>query len=192
MAVLLLAVGLSMDAFAVAVCKGLAMTRVSPKHMLIVGVWFGAFQGLMPMAGYLLGSQFERYVSAFSPWVAFVLLALIGVNMLREAVSDEEKPETATLRAQEMLLLAVATSIDALAVGVAYAMVPPAIVPGPEAAGVALACVLTAATTCVISMAGVRIGGAFGARWKRRAGIAGGVILILIGVRILTRRLGLF
>ena len=187
---LLIAVGLSMDAFAVSICKGLAMRRITAKNAAIVGGWFGAFQGIMPLTGYLLGIQFERYVIAIAPWIAFVLLALIGANMLREALSGEEEEETATLHPREMLMLAVATSIDALAVGISYAMVPVSILSASQMANTLLACALTAATTFSISVAGVWIGTAFGARYRKRAEIAGGVILILIGVKILLERFG--
>ena len=188
--VLLIAVGLSMDAFAVSVCKGLAMRRISLRNAGVVGAWFGAFQGIMPLAGYFLGIQFERYVNAIAPWVAFALLSLIGANMLREAFSGEEETETATLHPREMLMLAVATSIDALAVGITYAMVPVAILAASQTANTLLACALTAATTCAISLSGVAIGGAFGARYKRRAEVVGGAILILIGVKILLSHFG--
>ena len=192
LSVLLIAVGLSMDAFAVSICKGLAMRKITLKNAAVVGAWFGVFQGLMPLTGYLLGVQFERFVNAIAPWVAFALLSLIGVNMLREAFSDGEKEEeeTATLHPREMLMLAVATSIDALAVGISYAMVPVSILHASEFSNTLLACALTAATTCLISMAGVRIGSVFGARYKKGAEIAGGVILILIGVKILLERFG--
>ena len=191
LSVLLLAVGLSMDAFAVSICKGLAMPKITLKNTTIVGAWFGVFQGIMPLTGYLLGIQFERYINAIAPWVAVVLLTLIGMNMIREALSDEEERETATLHVREMFMLAVATSIDALAVGISYAMVPVTILAASELANTALACALTAATTWLISMAGVRIGNVFGVRYKKRAEIVGGVILILIGVEIILRHFGL-
>ena len=190
LSVLLIAVGLSMDAFAVSVCKGLAMPKITLKNTAIVGAWFGVFQGIMPLTGYLLGVQFERYINAIAPWVAVVLLTLIGVNMIREALSGEEEHETATLHAREMFLLAVATSIDALAVGISYAMVPVTILMASQTANTLLACALTAATTFIISMAGVRIGNVFGVRYKKRAEIAGGVILMLIGVEIILRHFG--
>ena len=180
-----------MDAFAVSICKGLAMPKITLKNTTIVGAWFGVFQGIMPLTGYLLGIQFERYINAIAPWVAVVLLTLIGMNMIREALSVEEERETATLHVREMFMLAVATSIDALAVGISYAMVPVTILAASELANTALACALTAATTWLISMAGVRIGNVFGVRYKKRAEIVGGVILILIGVEIILRHFGL-
>lgn len=146
---LLLAVGLSMDAFAVSVCKGLAMGGVKPRHMLICGAWFGGFQALMPMIGYLLGAAFENVISAVSSWIAFGLLVLIGGNMLREALSKDEEKETNKMDVKTMFMLAVATSIDALAVGV------------------------------------------FGTKYKTKAEAAGGVILILIGVKILLEHFGI-
>ena len=189
---LLLGVGLSMDAFAVSVCKGLAVGKVKLKHMAIAGAWFGGFQALMPLIGYYLGSFFHIYIEKADHWVAFLLLALIGANMLREAFSKEEsKPADASFGFRVMLVMAVATSIDALAVGISYAMVPVSIMASAtQTANTVLACALTAATTCVISMAGVYIGAVFGARYKKRAEIAGGVILILIGAEIVLRHFG--
>ena len=130
---LLLAVGLSADAFAVSICKGLAMPKITWKECLIVGVWFGGFQGIMPFIGYVLGVQFEKYINEIAPWVAFALLALIGGDMIKEALSDEPEEETATLKVQEMLLLAIATSIDALAVGITFACVPVTMLAGASA-----------------------------------------------------------
>lgn len=187
---LLLAVGLSMDAFAVAICKGLAMRKIRRRDMLIVGAWFGAFQGIMPFAGYVLGIQFARFINAVAPWCAFVLLGLIGGNMIREALGPDEEEETATLHFKEMLMLAIATSIDALAVGITFACVPVRLGVSGALAGTALACLIIACTTCLISMAGVKVGNVFGARYKKRAEIVGGAILILLGVKILLDGLG--
>ena len=179
---LLLAVGLSMDAFAVSVCKGLALKKVSLRHMCIVGAWFGGFQALMPSLGYLLGSRFEQYITAIDHWIAFVLLVLIGANMLREALSKEEAEEAnASLAFKTMLLMAVATSIDALAVGITFAFLSVHIVPAALTIG---------ATTFLLSAAGVKVGSVFGLRYKKRAEIAGGVILCLLGVKILLEHLG--
>ena len=179
---LLLAVGLSMDAFAVSVCKGLALKKVSLRHMCIVGAWFGGFQALMPSLGYLLGSRFEQYITAIDHWIAFVLLVLIGANMIREALSKEEAEEAnASLAFQTMLLMAVATSIDALAVGITFAFLSVHIVPAALTIG---------ATTFLLSAAGVKVGSVFGLRYKKRAEIAGGVILCLLGVKILLEHLG--
>ena len=179
---LLLAVGLSMDAFAVSVCKGLALKKVSLRHMCIVGAWFGGFQALMPSLGYLLGSRFEQYITAIDHWIAFVLLVLIGANMIREALSKEEAEEAnASLAFKTMLLMAVATSIDALAVGITFAFLSVHIVPAALTIG---------ETTFLLSAAGVKVGSVFGLRYKKRAEIAGGVILCLLGVKILLEHLG--
>ena len=178
----ILAVGLSMDAFAVSVCKGLALGKIRWKHMLIVGAWFGGFQALMPLAGYFLGGRFEQYIRAYDHWVAFVLLAAIGGNMLREALSKEEDEEAdADLGVRTMFLMAVATSIDALAVGVTFAFLQVRIVPAVLFIGV---------TTFLLSALGVKAGSLFGAKYTMRAEIAGGVILILLGVKILLEHLG--
>lgn len=184
---LLLAVGLSMDAFAVAVCKGLAMQKITWKKCCIVGAWFGGFQALMPFIGYVLGIQFEEYINRIAPWVAFILLGIIGANMIREATSKEEWGcETETLGVKEMFLMAVATSIDALAVGVTFACVPVAVVQGASGLVNTLAgCLIIGITTFVLSVAGVKVGNVFGVKYKNKAEIAGGVILILLGVKIL-------
>ena len=179
---LLIAVGLSMDAFAVSICKGLATKKVGVKHMLIVGLWFGGFQALMPLIGYFLGSTFEEYITRFDHWVAFVLLALIGGNMIREALSGEEEKANDSLGVREMLTLAVATSIDALAVGVTFALLP--------GVNIAAAVSFIGVITFVISAAGIKIGNAFGTKCKSKAELAGGVILILIGLKILLEHLG--
>ena len=178
----LVAVGLSMDAFAVAVCKGLAAGKVKAKHMLIPGIWFGAFQALMPLIGYFLGSRFEKYIVSVDHWIAFVLLAGIGVNMLREARKDEPGDEDASLALKVMLPLALATSIDALAVGITFGFLQVRILP---------AVCFIGAVTFLLSMAGVKIGSLFGERWRKGAQIAGGVILILLGVKILLEHLGI-
>lgn len=188
---LLLAVGLSMDAFAVAICKGLAMRKIRLRDMLIVGAWFGIFQGIMPLTGYILGMQFARFINAIAPWCAFILLSLIGGNMIRESLGEDDEEETATLHFREMLMLAIATSIDALAVGITFACVPVEL--GLEAAlgNTALACLIIACTTGLISMAGVWVGHVFGARYKKKAEISGGAILILLGIKILLEGIGL-
>ena len=183
----LLAVGLSMDAFAVSVCKGLAMQKATFRNAAICGVWFGGFQALMPFIGYLLGAGFEKYINAVAPWIAFVLLALIGGNMVREALSPEEE-ETACavdqkLDYKQLLLMAIATSIDALAVGVTFAFLEVSILPAISIIG---------CTTFVLSVVGVAVGNFFGARYKRRAELSGGIILILLGAKILLEHLGAF
>ena len=177
----ILAVGLSMDAFAVAVCKGLALGKVRFRQMLIPGLWFGVFQALMPLIGWFLGSRFEKYIVSVDHWIAFVLLAGIGVNMIREALKDEDSDQDASLSLKAMLPLAVATSIDALAVGITFAFLQVRIVPAVSFIG----CI-----TFLLSMLGVKIGSVFGARYRKGAEIAGGVILILLGVKILLEHLG--
>ena len=175
------AVGLSMDAFAVSICKGLAMKKLSWKKALIIGLWFGGFQALMPTIGYLLGTKFESYVTAIDHWIAFVLLALIGANMIKEALSKEEGETNDSIDIKTMFLLAVATSIDALAVGVTYAFLQVQIVPAVTFIGV---------ITFSLSVAGVKIGNVFGLKYKSKAEITGGVILILMGTKILLEHLG--
>lgn len=178
----LIAVGLSMDAFAVAVCKGLAMPKMSWKGAAIVGLYFGGFQALMPFLGYLLGAGFKDAISAYDHWVAFILLALIGGNMIRESREDEEESLDASLSFRSMVLLAIATSIDALAVGITFAFLNVKIGPAVAVIG---------CTTFVISLAGVLIGNKFGSRYKQKAEAVGGIILILIGLKILLEHLGL-
>lgn len=178
----ILAIGLSMDAFAVSICKGLAMKKASWKAQLCCGAWFGGFQALMPLIGYFLGTLFIDAISAIDHWVAFGLLVIIGVNMLREALGSEEETADADLSVKTMFIMAVATSIDALAVGISLAM-----------AGVAniwLAVLLIGATTFALSAIGVKVGNVFGSRYEKKAEIVGGVILILLGVKILLEHLG--
>ena len=176
------AVGLSMDAFAVSICKGLAMKKLSWRKALIIGLWFGGFQALMPTIGYLLGTKFESYVTAIDHWIAFVLLALIGANMIKEVLSKEEEEANDSIDVKTMFLLAIATSIDALAVGVTYAFLQVQIVPAVTFIGV---------ITFSLSVVGVKIGNVFGLKYKSKAEITGGVILILMGTKILLEHLGL-
>ncbi len=178
---LVLAVGLSMDAFAVSVCKGLALREVKLRHCCLAGAWFGAFQALMPLLGYLLGSQFAEKITAVDHWIAFVLLGLIGANMIREAILGGEE-QSDSMSVKVMLLLAIATSIDALAVGVTFALLTIRIIPAVCTIGV---------ITFVLSAVGVKLGSLFGARWGSRAEFAGGVILILLGTKILLEHLGI-
>ncbi len=180
---LLIAVGLSMDAFAVSVCKGLSVQRLKPRHYLLTGAWFGGFQALMPSVGFLLGSAFERYIVSFDHWIAFVLLAFIGGNMVKESFDQEGECHDDSFSARTMFLLAVATSIDALAVGVTFALLPDV--------QIAAAVSLIGATTFLLSAAGLRVGNVFGLRYKARAELAGGVILILMGLKILLEHLGI-
>lgn len=171
----LIGVGLSMDAFAVSISKGLSVRRYKPSQSLCCGLWFGGFQMLMPLTGYLLGVNFQSYVESVAHWIAFVLLALIGGNMVRESFSDEEETVDASFAPLVMLTLAVATAIDALAVGVSFAALQVAILPAIGIIG---------ATTFVISAAGVKIGSVFGEKYAAKAELAGGLILIAIGLKI--------
>lgn len=177
----LIAVGLSMDAFAVSVCKGLAMPKCTFKKAAIVGLWFGGFQALMPAIGYILGAQFQETIASIDHWIAFILLALIGGNMIHEALDNDEEEADASLDVKTMFLLAVATSIDALAIGITFAFLKVNIIPAVCFIGI---------VTFIISFAGVKIGNVFGARYKNKAEIVGGVILILLGLKILLEHLG--
>ena len=181
----IIAVGLSMDAFAVAVCKGLAMPEMSWKNAGIVGLYFGGFQGLMPFLGYLLGSKFSGTIESYDHWIAFVLLALIGGNMIKEAFENGEAAADPSLDIKTMTLMAVATSIDALAVGVSFAFL------GMGQGEILSAAGLIAATTFVFSAVGVSVGSVFGSRFKSKAELCGGVILILLGGKILLEHLGI-
>ncbi len=178
----ILAVGLSMDAFAVSVCKGLAMPKITVRKAAVVGIWFGGFQALMPALGYLLGSQFKDSITAIDHWIAFILLGIIGGNMIREACSGECEKENDSLDIKTMFLLAVATSIDALAVGITFAFLK---------VNIAAAVSFIGVTTFVISAAGVKIGNIFGTKYKSKAELAGGIILILLGLKILLEHLGI-
>ena len=175
-----LAVALSMDAFAVAICKGLAMKKITLRNVCTVGFWFGGFQALMPLIGYFLGTQFAEYIVSIDHWVAFVLLAAIGINMIREAISGEEEEADESLGVRKMFTLAVATSIDALAIGVTFAFLKVQIVAAVSFIGV---------TTFIFSAVGVKIGNIFGVKYKSKAELAGGVILILLGAKILLEHL---
>ena len=177
---LLIAVGLSMDAFSVAVCKGLAMKRVTLGRAALVGAWFGGFQALMPLMGYLLGDRFAAAIAAYDHWVIFILLGVIGFNMIREALGEAEDADD-DLSFKTMLALAVATSIDALAVGVTFAFLRTPILP---------AAALIGTVTFALSALGVKVGSLFGLKYRSRAELCGGVILILLGVKILLEHLG--
>lgn len=184
--IILLAVGLSMDAFAVSVCKGLAIPKINLKKAAICGIWFGGFQALMPMIGYLLGAGFTGYITGITPWIAFVLLSLIGGNMIKEAVSKEEEKANDSLGFKVMLTMAVATSIDALAVGVTFACVPVSIMNFVgDLLNTLLGAVIIGVTTFVLSCIGVKIGNIFGLKYKSKAELAGGIILICLGIKIL-------
>ena len=180
---LLIAVGLSMDAFSVSICKGLTTTTFSWRMALICGLWFGLFQALMPIIGYFLGAQFQELIEAYDHWIAFGLLALIGANMIREALSKKEEESTnGALDVKTMFLLAIATSIDALAVGVSFACIQVELWSSVAVIGL---------TTFLFSVLGVKIGNVFGSRYEKSAGIVGGIILILIGLKILLEHLGI-
>jgi len=184
---MLLAVGLSMDAFAVSICKGLAMKKATLKAGLTCGVWFGGFQALMPLIGFFLGTLFAGTIQAIDHWIAFVLLVVIGINMLKEAFSKkcdcEENEHDADLSAKTMFVMAVATSIDALAVGISLAMA--------GNVNIVSAVLLIGAFTCVFCTVGVRVGNIFGSRFGNKAQMAGGIILILLGTKILLEHLGI-
>lgn len=181
--ILLLGVGLSMDAFAVSICKGLKVKKITWKPLLCVGAYFGAFQALMPTLGYFLGTTFARFIDKYDHWIAFVLLALIGGNMIREAMGREEEECDSDFSFKTMVALAVATSIDALAVGVTFAL---------QDTNVFLAAGLIGLTTFVLSPIGLLVGHRFGLRYKKKAEIVGGIVLIGIGLKILLEGLGLF
>ena len=179
----LLAVGLSMDAFAVSVCKGLTMGKAGLRESAICGAWFGGFQALMPLIGFFLGTLFAEAIEAFDHWIAFGLLGIIGINMLKEAFSKEEEGCcSCDLSFKTMLMMAVATSIDALAVGISLAMA--------GNVNIWLAILLIGFTTFCFSGMGVKIGNVFGSRFEQKAQVAGGVILILLGLKILLEHLG--
>ena len=178
----IIAVGLSMDAFAISICKGLSAGRVTLRHALTCGLWFGGFQALMPLLGWLLGTRFQGLITSVDHWIAFVLLCLIGGNMVRESRSREEEPVDPDFTVRAMLPMAVATSIDALAVGITFAFLDVAIIPAVSFIGM---------TTFCLSAAGVKVGNVFGSRYESRAELAGGIILILLGGKILLEHLGI-
>ena len=182
--IFILAVGLSMDAFAVSVCKGLSVGKMKAKYALIAGAYFGGFQALMPMIGYFLGSRFSNAIQSVDHWVAFILLSLIGANMIREALSRDEDAgrDSGSLSFKTMLMLAVATSIDALAAGITFAFLDVNIVGAVSIIG---------CTTCIISMAGAKVGSVFGTKYKSKAELTGGVMLILLGLKILLEHTGI-
>ena len=176
-----IAVGLSMDAFAVSICKGLSVRELKPKHALTVGVYFGGFQMLMPLIGFALGVRFQSFITSIDHWIAFVLLGLIGANMIRESREQDEENLSDSFSFGTMLPLAVATSIDALAVGVTFAFLQVSILP---------AVCFIGATTFILSCIGIRIGHVFGLKYKSRAELFGGAVLIFMGIKILLEHLG--
>ncbi len=171
----LCAVALSMDAFAVSICKGLSLGKTNVKHMCIAGAWFGGFQALMPLMGYYLASFFAKKIETYDHWIAFILLAFIGGNMIKESMGEEESVD-ASMSYKTMLPLAVATSIDALAVGVSYAFLDVSIIPVASFIGL---------VTFVFAAVGIKIGSLFGTRYKSKAELCGGVVLVILGLKIL-------
>ena len=179
----IIAVGLSMDAFAVSIAKGLSVCRIAPRHSLCVGSWFGGFQALMPLVGFYLGVTFSRFVTSVDHWIAFFLLGLIGMNMIRESFSREEVAPDPDFSVRTMFIMAVATSIDALAVGISLAMAGDV--------NIVAAVLLIGVTTFLLSGVGVKVGNIFGSRFEKKAQLLGGVILILLGTKILLEHLGI-
>jgi len=178
---IILSIGLAMDAFAVAVCKGLSMTKMNWKKGIIIGAYFGIFQAAMPLLGYLLGVGFQERIQSIDHWIAFILLGIIGLNMLKEAISKDSEKQTDSIKFKNMLILAIATSIDALAVGITFAFLK---------VNILLAISLIGVITFAISVAGVKIGNIFGDKYEKKAEFAGGLILILLGIKILLEHLG--
>lgn len=188
---LMIGIGLSMDAFAAAVCKGLCMKRFRSKNAAVIALFFGGFQGLMPLIGWYLGTHFEEYIVSIDHWIAFILLGVIGFNMLKEGLSKKESEEDLVcpvdgrdneLKLKELFVMAVATSIDALAVGITFAFLRVNIVPAVTIIG---------CTTYILSFLGVFVGNYFGAKYKKKAEVTGGIILIFIGIKILVEHLGI-
>lgn len=181
---ILIAISLSMDAFAVSICKGLATKKLLPNHYITCGLWFGGFQALMPTIGYFLGSTFEQYITSLDHWIAFILLLVIGINMIKESFDDCENDANDSFAAKTMLIMAIATSIDALAVGITFAFMIknlPYLIFAVSAIGI---------TTFTLSAVGIKIGNIFGTKYKSKAELVGGIILILIGVKLLLEGIG--
>ena len=177
---IILSVGLAMDAFAVSICKGLAMKKMKWKNAIIIGLYFGIFQAIMPLIGYLLGVSFQSAITSIDHWVAFVLLVGIGANMIREAMSKEKEEARDSIKVKDMLILAIATSIDALAIGITFAFLE---------VNITLAVSLIGIITFIISVIGVKIGNIFGDKYEKKAELAGGIILIGLGIKILIEHL---
>lgn len=176
------AIALSMDAFAVAICKGLSVERVRGSHMAITGAWFGGFQALMPLVGFFVGSLFADYITSFDHWIAFALLGLIGANMIKESLDGDTCPADSSFGFKTMLTMAIATSIDALAVGVSFALLPDV--------NIGAAVVSIGVITFALSALGVKVGSVFGAKYKSKAELVGGIVLCFMGVKILLEHLG--
>ena len=177
---IVLSIGLAMDAFAVSICKGLSMPRMKWKNAIIIGLYFGYFQALMPALGYLLGVNFQDRISNIDHWVAFILLAVIGINMIKEAISKDNDVHNDSIKFKDMIVLAIATSIDALAVGITFAFLNVNLI---------LAISLIGVITFIISVLGVKVGNIFGDKYEKKAEFAGGIILILLGIKILLEHL---
>lgn len=177
---IVLSIGLAMDAFAVSICKGLSMTRMKWKNAIIIGLYFGYFQALMPALGYLLGVNFQDRISNIDHWVAFILLAVIGINMIKEAISKDNDVHNDSIKFKDMIILSIATSIDALAVGITFAFLNVNLI---------LAISLIGVITFIISVLGVKVGNIFGDKYEKKAEFAGGIILILLGIKILLEHL---
>lgn len=181
---LLLAISLSMDAFAVSVCQGLSMDKINKKKTLIIGLYFGGFQAIMPLIGWALGTQFEKYITSIDHWIAFILLSIIGINMIIEALKKDDEPiDTLNgniINHKELFMLAIATSIDALTVGIMFAFLRVNVIPSVSIIGVC---------TLILSMLGVCIGNKFGSKYKNKAEFVGGLVLILIGLKVLLEHL---
>lgn len=179
---IVLSIGLAMDAFAVAVCKGLSMSKMKWKNACIIGIYFGLFQAIMPLIGYILGVSFQARICNIDHWIAFILLGIIGLNMIKEAISKGNEKQNDSIKFKDMLILAVATSIDALAVGITFAFLK---------VNIWIAISLIGIITFIISLAGVKIGNIFGDKYEKKAEFAGGLILILLGTKILLEHLGI-
>lgn len=177
---IVLSIGLAMDAFAVSICKGLSMPRMKWKNAIIIGLYFGYFQALMPALGYLLGVNFQDRISNIDHWVAFILLAVIGINMIKEAISKDNDVHNDSIKFKDMIILSIATSIDALAVGITFAFLNVNLI---------LAISLIGVITFIISVLGVKVGNIFGDKYEKKAEFAGGIILILLGIKILLEHL---
>ena len=180
--ILLISIGLAMDAFAVSVCKGLAMKKMSWKKAIIIGLYFGIFQAVMPVIGYFLGTTFERFITNVDHWIAFILLVGIGINMVKEAFDKESENRNDDVDVKTMLVLSIATSIDALAIGITFACLK---------IHIAMPVIIIGLITFIISVIGVKIGNRFGNKYEKKAEIMGGVILILLGIKILLEHLGI-
>lgn len=181
--IIILSVGLAMDAFAVSICKGLSMKKMNWKNAIIIALYFGLFQALMPVLGYFLGSTFEHIVTQIDHWIAFILLGLIGGNMIKESFNSEEDKKNDSVDFKTMVVLAIATSIDALAVGITFAFLQ---------VNILVAVALIGSITFAISLVGVKVGNKFGDKFQNKAEFAGGVILIILGLKILLEHLGVF